>query len=817
MALASYILGFSGVGFATRCWQLAIERRNVFDNFFGHLIAVGAFGTAGFFLHGVSQRQQNALEDRKQVLIENRQKNSQRLLVGMSDTLNTLKRQGSEGAEGVAEAATAAATATPTRPAQKKQKKQKPNKREKKPDERKTWTKDWAGLPKLSDITPSDTPKLPKRKCAVIVGFCGTGYNGMQIQPHANTRTIEGEIFLAMVNAGVISRENSTDPGKVNLQRAARTDASVHAASNVISLKMIVELPEQGDPVAAINSHLPPHIRIWGYVRTQNSFDARNSCDSRRYEYLLPSYVFLPPAPWTNLGKRLGTQHPFWSEEGVDENESVEGMMQRKRAWRIDTDTLSKARATLQHFTGSHNFWSYTIGKAFTERSAQRYMKELEIRDPFLVEGNEWISVRFYGQSFMLHQIRKMIFMLVNVTRTPTPPSLIEKTYSNTPIVVPKAPGLGLLLEAPCFGVYNTRVQENNIAVEKSAEDRVKKAIEKAHKEQSKVGEKQGENGNEIEKKEKDQEQQGTTLTDEQIRHDTLKQLDGDKKEVIDFEQYSAQIDAFKHEHIYTRLRAEEVTGNVYSRWTGMIDTHEGEQLDYLNGDGVIPDSAVKSGRKGMKGGQSASLDGADVKPIKQLDDSDNEESYDKKALKSGELEGLTSTMEYITPIAKAYARKLPSQLYSTWDKELLPRLYAVMEDGYTVLTSKPSVESVLPLVISLLLIYATVISLYNTARFVIRTLLFLLKWTVIVSVVVGVIQLSSSYTGKDISAVAGGSTWSLLGYLSGSAATNQNKKSRHTWERNGRRSGNKPRKSNSKSKEDVNELINNIINYVLG
>lgn len=32
MPLGSYVLGFSGLGFLTRCWQLAIERRNVFDS-----------------------------------------------------------------------------------------------------------------------------------------------------------------------------------------------------------------------------------------------------------------------------------------------------------------------------------------------------------------------------------------------------------------------------------------------------------------------------------------------------------------------------------------------------------------------------------------------------------------------------------------------------------------------------------------------------------------------------------------------------------------------------------------------------------------
>lgn len=43
--------------------------------------------------------------------------------------------------------------------------------------------------------------------------------------------------------------------------RAARTDKGVHAAGNVVSLKMC--LPE-GDVVKDINSHLPDQIRVWG-------------------------------------------------------------------------------------------------------------------------------------------------------------------------------------------------------------------------------------------------------------------------------------------------------------------------------------------------------------------------------------------------------------------------------------------------------------------------------------------------------------------------------------------------------------------------
>jgi tRNA pseudouridine(38-40) synthase len=53
---------------------------------------------------------------------------------------------------------------------------------------------------------------------------------------------------------------------QVNLGRAARTDAGVHAAGNVVSIKMIMSVPGVPDMVSRINEELPPGIRLWGFV-----------------------------------------------------------------------------------------------------------------------------------------------------------------------------------------------------------------------------------------------------------------------------------------------------------------------------------------------------------------------------------------------------------------------------------------------------------------------------------------------------------------------------------------------------------------------
>lgn len=142
--------------------------------------------------------------------------------------------------------------------------------------------------------------RKPKRKVAVLIGYSGTGYKGMQIS--TTEKTIEGDIFQAFVKAGAISKANADDPKKAGLVRCARTDKGVHAAGNMISLKLIVE---DENIVEKINEHLSPQIRIWGIERTIGSFSCYQACDSRWYEYLIPTHAFLPPHPSSWLAKQL--------------------------------------------------------------------------------------------------------------------------------------------------------------------------------------------------------------------------------------------------------------------------------------------------------------------------------------------------------------------------------------------------------------------------------------------------------------------------------------------------------------------------------
>ncbi|EGO22351.1 hypothetical protein SERLADRAFT_473077 [Serpula lacrymans var. lacrymans S7.9] len=373
----------------------------------------------------------------------------------------------------------------------------------------------------------------------------------MQIQP--DVRTIEGVLFGALVRAGAVSQDNADDPVKVSLGRAARTDAGVHAAGNLVSMKLITTIPGVNDIVARINEELPPEIRLWGHVRVQNSFNARMSCDSRKYTYFFPSYLLIPPKPGSGLHRTLGQHadstkapsdaikpsHPFW---GTGDTSTREDDLERKRKWRISADSIERLRLTVHKYEGTHNFHNFTVGREFGDRSNQRHMKKIEISEPAVYGGTEWISVLFHGQSFMLHQVRKMMAALVLSCRTDTPDQVIDELYGPRTVFIPKMPALGLLLEYPIFESYNRKVSAINNKLE--------------------------------------------------LTHP-------DYRPLIDFEMHRDDIDKFKQKYIYDNMRSIEDHSGIFDAWIRSIDMYAGNDLLYLNPRGIIPAAAViKKGEK---------------------------------------------------------------------------------------------------------------------------------------------------------------------------------------------------------------------------
>lgn len=69
--------------------------------------------------------------------------------------------------------------------------------------------------------------KIPKRKMALLLGYNGSKYYGLQKQPGESFETIEGKLEKALGTAGLISESNQGDLTKIGWSRAARTDKTV--------------------------------------------------------------------------------------------------------------------------------------------------------------------------------------------------------------------------------------------------------------------------------------------------------------------------------------------------------------------------------------------------------------------------------------------------------------------------------------------------------------------------------------------------------------------------------------------------------------
>ena len=477
----------------------------------------------------------------------------------------------------------------------------------------------------------------------------------------------------------------------------------------MISLKLIVEDPEV---VQKINTHLPAQIRVWGIERTIGSFSCYQACDSRWYEYLIPTHCLLPPHPSSFLAKELEkaadevndrkgyeerqaevsefwqsveendirpildsldgeirsqvmealyrseqscaadaenigvksisdsnhskekvseveetktepghiailqgqegpsskedilasttnsehaklsapepkstaapletTQDPTTTSDSVENTKSAteppdstkaplnpildsaikrlrHAYLTAKRRYRISASRIARLQSALSTYEGTHNFYNYTIQKSGRDPSAKRHIRSFQVNptpilkrisnsaedaDDAEAEETEWLSLKVHGQSFMMHQIRKMVGMASLAVRcgADAAPLLRQSYDADTRLSIPKAPGLGLLLERPVFDSYNRKVDEK-------------------FKERASIG----------------------------------------------FERYVAEMEAFKEREIYGRVFGEEQRDGVFHSFFSHVDNYREPYFLYLTSKGVDATKDAKYGSAEKDGGR---------------------------------------------------------------------------------------------------------------------------------------------------------------------------------------------------------------------
>ncbi|KAL4004849.1 melanin-concentrating hormone receptor 2 [Sarotherodon galilaeus] len=297
-----------------------------------------------------------------------------------------------------------------------------------------------------------DEKKYPKKKVVLLMAYSGKGYYGMQRNPgNSQFRTIEDDLVAALIKSGCIPENHGDEMKKMSFQRCARTDKGVSAAGQVVSLK--VRLID--DIIEKINEHLPPQIKVLGLKRVTQGFNSKNNCDARTYSYMLPTVAFSP--------------------KDYDTGNIA--------AFRLEPETLQKVNRLFALYKGTHNFHNFTSQKAPSDPSARRYITEMSCGEPFIRRNYEFAVITVRGQSFMLHQIRKMIGLVIAVVKGYAKEEVMERSWGQEKVDVPKAPGLGLILERVHFDRYNKRFGGDGLheKLEWDREEEAIKAFKEAH------------------------------------------------------------------------------------------------------------------------------------------------------------------------------------------------------------------------------------------------------------------------------------------------------------------------------------------------
>jgi len=237
-------------------------------------------------------------------------------------------------------------------------------------------------------------------KYKITLEYDGTSYRGWQSQK--NARSVQDTLLHA-------AEKLFGEP--VEIQGAGRTDAGVHALSQVAHLGATVAMPlrkiQEG-----LNDLLPSNINILDVEEVPVSFHARHYAIARSYIYIISKHR-------TAFGKR----YVWWVRDKLD---------------------VKKMRTAGRIFQGFHDFVSFADKRMDKDASTKVKLDTVEVR-----EVDDLIMLRVVGSHFLWKMVRRMAGILVEVGRGNLTPQDVEALLE-LPSHLPAehtAPPSGLFLE----------------------------------------------------------------------------------------------------------------------------------------------------------------------------------------------------------------------------------------------------------------------------------------------------------------------------------------------------------------------------------
>ncbi len=219
----------------------------------------------------------------------------------------------------------------------------------------------------------------------LTVAYDGAGFSGFAAQERqTHVRTVAGELTRAL---RVLMRRD------VALTCAGRTDAGVHARSQVVSVPLTAEETARlagagaGRLMRSLDAILPDDVSVRACHRARPGFSARFDALARTYRYR----IAVGPRP-------VFGAHWAWWLRGVD-----------------DLD-LPAMRVAAGHLVGEHDFKTFCKTASAQGKPTCRHVEAIDLTRSCQL-GEDQIVMQIVGNAFLHNMVRAIMGTLVEVGR----------------------------------------------------------------------------------------------------------------------------------------------------------------------------------------------------------------------------------------------------------------------------------------------------------------------------------------------------------------------------------------------------------------
>jgi tRNA pseudouridine38-40 synthase len=204
----------------------------------------------------------------------------------------------------------------------------------------------------------------------LTVQYDGTDYAGFQIQP--GQPTIQGELERALFT---LAKE------PIRVMGAGRSDAGVHSEGQVVSFRTAALSVPIERLSLAVNTLLPPDIRVIESRFVPDDFHARYSALHKTYRYQIYH------GPYPNV---------FW---------------RRYALWERDPLDWDSIRECTHLYIGTHDFAAFQASGSSVKTTIRTMMNVT------VDSQSEIKSIRFTADGFLYNMVRNLVGTLLDVGR----------------------------------------------------------------------------------------------------------------------------------------------------------------------------------------------------------------------------------------------------------------------------------------------------------------------------------------------------------------------------------------------------------------